>query len=178
MSDFHPAGYSEPVHKKDRKAQYKWLAIGAISLAAILFRVYVPRFFSFLSFLQMPLLLTVYFALMRRSPVAGLLFGAAIGLAEDALSANPLGMYGIVKTLTGYLASAAGLRVDVERALVRGALALFFYLFHQALYWMMARTLLVQPVAFAPQVELVVAALNAAVAVPLFRLLDKLKISE
>jgi rod shape-determining protein MreD len=178
MSDFDSGVYSEPIRKKDRKAQYRWLAIAAISLAAILFRVYVPRFFSFLSYLQMPLLVTVYFALMRRSPIAGLLFGAAIGLAEDALSANPLGMYGIVKTLAGYLAAAASLRVDVERTLMRGALALFFYLFHQALYWALARTLLEQPAAFVPQVELVLAALNAAVAVPLFHLLDKLKVSD
>jgi rod shape-determining protein MreD len=178
MSDFEPGGYSAPVRKKDRRAQYKWLAIAGISLAAILFRVYVPRFFGFLSYLQMPLLVTVYFSLMRRSPIGGVLFGAAIGLAEDSLSANPLGMYGIVKTLVGYLVATVSLRVDVERALVRGALALVFYIFHQGLYWMLARALPGQPASFAPQVELVLAALNAAVAVPLYHLLDKLKVSE
>lgn len=179
MTDFEASAFSDsPRKKKDRRAQYKWLTIIGISLAAILFRVYVPRFFAFLSYLQLPLLVTVYFALMRRSPVAGVLFGAGIGLAEDSLSANPLGMYGIVKTLVGYFAATVSQRFDVERGLVRGVLALFFYIFHQFFYWVLARALLGQPASFVPPVELVLAVLNAAVAVPLYHLLDKLKVSE
>lgn len=173
-SDFH-TGFQDPSRKKHR---YKWLAIAGISLLAILFRVYVPRFFDYLSYLQLPLLVTVYFALMKRSPVAGVLFGAAIGLVEDSLSANPLGMYGIVKTLVGYFAASVSQRFDVERGLVRGVLALFFYLFHQFFYWVLARALLGQPAAFVPQTELVLAVLNAAVAIPFYHLLDKLKVSE
>ena len=46
--------------------------------------------------------MTVYYALMKRNPVPGLFFGAIIGLAQDSLSNQPLGMFGIVKTLVGY----------------------------------------------------------------------------
>ena len=80
-----------------------------VPLAAILFQVYVPLFFQFLAYLELPLLVTVYFALMRRSPIGGLLVGALVGLAQDSLSKNPLGMFGITKTLVGYFAASVGL---------------------------------------------------------------------
>jgi hypothetical protein len=47
--------------------------------------------------------------------------------------------------------------------------------FHQFLLWMLKRALLAQTVAFAWQQDLVFGLLNAAVAVPLYLLLDKLK---
>jgi len=68
----------------------------------------VPLFFQFLGFLELPLLVVVYFALMRRNQVSGLLIGAIVGLAQDSLSKNPLGMFGIVNTLVGYFASSIG----------------------------------------------------------------------
>src|ERR1019366_6626344 len=79
----------------------KWVFL-AVPLAAILFQVYVPMFFPVLSFLEMPLLVVVYFAIMRRSQISGLTVGALVGLAQDSLSKNPLGMFGIVNTLLGY----------------------------------------------------------------------------
>ena len=60
--------------------------------------------------------MVVYFSLMRRSPVAGVLFGAGIGLAQDSLSHNPLGMFGIVKTLVGYFAASMSQRFDVAKS--------------------------------------------------------------
>ena len=74
---------------------------------------------------------------MRRSPVAGLIVGALVGLAQDSLSKNPLGMFGIVKTLVGYFAASVGLRFDVEHPLDPVLLAFFFYFFHQFFYWVM-----------------------------------------
>ncbi len=68
----------------------------------------------YLSYLELPLLVTVYFSLMRRSPIAGVLFGAGIGLAQDSLSRSYFGMFGIVKTLVGYFAASVSQRFDVE----------------------------------------------------------------
>src|SRR3954471_16612280 len=91
-----------------------WVLL-VVPVAAIAFRVYVPLFFQWLAFVEMPLLVVVYFALMRRSPVSGLLMGAVIGLAQDSLSVKtPLGMNGIVNTLVGYFAASVGLRLDVD----------------------------------------------------------------
>jgi len=153
-----------------------WVMV-LVPLAAILFQVYVPMFFEFLKFLEMPLLVVIYFAVMRRSQISGLAIGALVGLAQDSLSQKtPLGMYGIVKTLVGYFAASVGVRLDVDHALLRLVLAYFFYVFHQFFYWVMARALLgQQQLVFEWGKTLSVAALNAVVAVALFRLLDRLR---
>ena len=118
-----------------------WVTI-LIPLLAILFQIYVPLFFRFLGFLEMPLLVVVYLGLMRRNPVSGLLMGAAVGLAQDSWSKDPLGMYGITKTLVGYFAASIGMKLDVDNVLVRFLLAFFFYVFHRAFYWVMEHALL------------------------------------
>jgi rod shape-determining protein MreD len=152
-----------------------WVFPAAVALAAILFQVYVPRFVTDLAYLEVPLLVVVYFALSRRSPVTGLLYGAAVGLAQDSLSHHPLGMYGIVKTLVGYFTAFVSQRFDVRHAGVRAALAFFFYFFHEFFYWVLARALLGQALDFDPVRTLILSLLNAAVAVPLFRILDRLR---
>jgi rod shape-determining protein MreD len=86
-------------------------------------------------------------------------------------------MFGIVKTLVGYFAASVSLRFDVENPLVRLILAFFFYVFHQFFYWVLARALLAQQVDFDPQQTLIVGLLNSAVALPLFHILDKLRLS-
>ena len=63
---------------------------------------------------------------------------------QDSLSKNPLGMFGIVKTLVGYFAASVGMRFDVDHTFVRLLLAFFFYLFHQFFYWVLASALLGQ----------------------------------
>ena len=170
-------GFSDPP-RKSRASKFKWVSIVGIPLAAILFQVYVPRFFTTLAYLEMPLLVTVYFSLMRRSPPSGVLFGMCIGLAQDSLSNQPLGMFGIVKTLVGYFAASVGQRFEANSAVLRLVLAFFFFFFHQFFYWVLARALLGQAVSFEPLQTLVLAVLNAAVAVPLFHILDKLRVTE
>ena len=146
-----------------------------VPLAAILFQVYVPPFFQFLGFLELPLLVVVYFALMRRNQVSGLLIGALVGLAQDSLSKNPLGMFGIVNTLVGYFASSIGVRLDVDNTVMRLVLMFFFFVFHQFFYWVLARALLAQQLAFEPQKTLMLGLLNALVGVSLYYFLDKLR---
>src|SRR6202790_265597 len=126
-----------------------WLIV--IPLIAILFQVYVPRFLSFLSYLELPLLITVHFALGRRGPISSVFYGMAIGLAQDSLSHQPIGMFGIVKTLVGYFASSVSQRFDVQNPIVTFILSFFFYFFHQFFYWVLARALLGEAMIFARQ---------------------------
>ena len=170
--------FSEAPHLNKGVSKFNIAAMIAIPLAAILFQVYVPRFVERLSYLELPLLVTVYFSLMRRSPVAGVLYGASIGLAQDSLSHNPLGMFGIVKTLVGYFAASMSQRFDVQNPWVRMVLSFFFFFFHQFFYWVLVRALLGEALEFDLQTTLVVAALNAVVALPLYHILDKLKVME
>jgi rod shape-determining protein MreD len=151
-----------------------WVMV-VVPLAALLFQVYVPLFFQFLGFLEMPLLVVVYFAIMRRTQISGLMIGALVGLAQDSLSKNPLGMFGIDKTLVGYFAASVGMRFDVDHGLIRLLLCFLFYVFHQFFYWVMARALLSQQVVLDLPHIAILGALNAVVGVALFAFLDKLR---
>lgn len=163
------------IPRRSKVARFRPAVIVVIALVAILFQIYVPRFLQYLAYLELPLLVTVYFSLMKRQEIPGVLFGASIGLVQDSLSHQPMGMFGIVKTLVGYFSASASLRFDVENQWMRFILCFFFYLFHQFFYWVLVRALLDQPGDFDPRKELVLAFLNGTVAVPLFQLLDKLK---
>ena len=159
--------------------RFQVVALVLITMIAIIGKFYLPRLIPHTEWVELPLLLTVYFGLMRRSQIAALFFGAFVGLAEDSLSpANiPIGMYGITKTLVGYFAASVSQRFNVETSLMRLVLCFFFYFFHAFLYWAMRRALLGQIVPFNPQDTLVHGVLNAAVALPLFAILDRLKLS-
>lgn len=172
--------YSDDSHillsrRQGEVSRFRFWVMLAVPLAAILFQVYVPLFFQFLGFLEMPLLVVVYFALMRRNQVQGLMIGALVGLAQDSLSKNPLGMFGIAKTLVGYFAASIGVRFDVDNTLLRAFLAFFFFVFHQFFYWIIARTLLAQQLTLEVRRTLVLGLLNAVVAVFLFHFLDKFR---
>lgn len=152
------------------------VALVLVPLAAILYQVYVSKFFAILAYLDLPLLVTVYFSIMQRSPVAGLFTGAAIGLMQDSLSHQPLGILGIVKTLVGYFAASASLRFDISNPAVRMILGFFFFVFHHFLYWILAQALLGQEASFAAGRVLLFGVINAAVAIPFFALLDRLRV--
>jgi rod shape-determining protein MreD len=162
--------------RKTKVPRFRLVAYLLIPLLAILFQVYVPRFIEYLSYLELPLLVTVYFAIMRRQPVTGALIGSAIGLVQDSLAPqHPLGMFGIVKTLVGYFAASISQRFDVENSALRFILSFFFFLFHQFFFWVMASGLLGQHREFQLPQTIIFAFLNAVVAVPLFLILDRLK---
>ncbi len=163
--------------RKGKPGRLGAVSLILIPLAAILFEVYVPRFVQALSYLELPLLITLHFALSGRRLIASALYGAAIGLAQDSLSHQPIGLYGIVKTLVGYFSASVSMRLDVENPMMTFLLALFFYVFHQFLYWVLVRALLGQMAPFDPRQTLIFGLLNAAVGVPLFKLLDKLKVT-
>lgn len=176
MSEFRelvPAGRRRRLQRK-----YRPWALLAVPLAAILFQVYVPRFVLVLANLDLPLLATVYFAVMRRNPVGGLLTGASIGLVQDSLSNLPLGVFGMVKTLVGFLAASISIRFDMDRAPVRVALGTVFFYFHHVAYWAVGRALLGQAGELTLVRPAIVGLLNGLVAAPLFGLFDRLRRSD
>lgn len=160
--------------RKKKTAPVQPIALILIPLAAILFQSYVPHLFPLLAFLDLPLLVTLHFGL-RRGPLPAVFYGCAVGLLDDTLSGRPLGMYGIVYTLVGYFAASVSQRFDVEHPAISGLLTFFFYVFHRFFYWVIARALIGELIAFDPQQAFIFAALNGLVAVPLFHMLDKLK---
>ena len=115
-----------------------------VPLLALIVQAYVPKHFpGFAVYVDLPLLVTIFFAMARRSPIAGLFTGAFIGLAQDMLMAgtHPIGIYGIAKTVVGYGASSLGVKLDVENAGARLLVTIGFYLVHSAVYFTVARGL-------------------------------------
>lgn len=175
MNEFSERLLSDAPRKKGSRLRPLGLII--VPLIAILFQVYVPQFIQGLAYLELPLLVTVHFALSGRSPIQSVFYGAVIGLAQDSLSHQPIGLFGIVKTLVGYFAASVSVRFDVENPVITFVLSIFFFFFHQFFYWVLARALLGQAMAFNLQQTVLFGLLNAAVALPLFRLLDKMKVA-
>jgi rod shape-determining protein MreD len=138
-------------------------------------QAFVPKYFHSLAILDLPLLVTIYFALSRRNPSSGLLLGTAIGLLQDSLSGVPLGFYGIAKTIIGFLASSIGARLDTEHPAARFALTVFFFGLQQGILVLERRILLAQPEVWFTTHLAVAALINAVVGVLLFTLLDRLR---
>lgn len=164
-----------PRKSKVQRLRLIWLLL--IPLFAILFQAYFARFFHWLSYLDLPLLITVHFALSIRRPIPALAYGAVIGMIQDSLSNQPIGIFGIVKTLTGYFAASVSQRFDVENPVVTFILTFVFYFFHEFLHWVEVRALIGEAQGFDPQKVLLYGLLNAVVSVPLYLVLDKLKVT-
>jgi len=163
-----------------RRARYPIWVFFVVPLAALLIQIYLPLFqtLRFIAKIDLPLLVTIYFALMRRSQIRGLTIGLILGVAQDSFSRFYIGMYGLCKTMVGYFSASVGLQFDVEHPFVRMLLCLVFYLFHQFLYWVLQRAVLDQAVAFDLLGEVFLAVMHALIGVALFHFLDKLRIPE
>lgn len=152
-------------------------AIFAASALALLLQAFLPVYFPKAATLDLPLLITVYFGLSRRNPSTGLLLGMVIGILQDSLSGPtvPLGLYGIAKTIIGYLASSIGARLDTEHPAARFALTAVFFVVHQGLVTLTQRILLSQPEPWFTGHLWIAALINALIATFLFLLLDRLR---
>ena len=147
-----------------------------VPLTAIFLQAFLPLHLHFFSIFDLPLLVVFFFAVARRSQVAGLLTGAAIGVLQDALTHHPIGVYGIAKTVVGYGASSIGVKLDVENLGARMLVTLIFYVVHEFVYFLVARGLVGLTLEWSWPHELGSAVANAIVAAILFTLLDRLKL--
>ncbi len=155
--------------------RYPLLVYTLVPLTALVLQAWLPRVVGRYDWFDLPLVITIYFALGRRSPIQGTLMGAAMGLFEDALSHNAIGINGIAKTVVGFLAASVGIRIDVENTTVRILLTLGLSLFSSALYLFVNRFLLDLATEWSWLTELLRAVGNSLIAVVLFPVLDRLQ---
>lgn len=147
-----------------------------IPLVAVFLQAFVPLRLRFFSIFDLPLLVVIFFAVARRSQVAGMLTGAAIGILQDALTPSlPLGVYGIANTVVGYGASSLGVKIDVENSGSRFLMILFFYVVHEIVYFTVARGLVGLTLQWSWPHELGSAFANAVLGIAMFALLDRFK---
>jgi rod shape-determining protein MreD len=154
---------------------YGGVVPAAVVLALVL-QAFFPVHAGWVHYLELPLLVTLYFALSKRNPSSGLMLGMVIGLLQDSLSRTPLGLYGIAKTLVGFVGSSIGARLDVEHPIARFILTIGFYLFHHSVFALTSRLLLAQQgEAYLSLPILIASVVNACIAMGLFPLLDRFR---
>jgi rod shape-determining protein MreD len=146
-----------------------------IPLLSLVVQAFVPARVHAFAVFDLPLLVTIFFAVTRRSQLAGLVTGALIGLVQDALTHQAIGLFGIAKTVVGYGASSLGVKIDVENPGTRLLLTAGFYLVHQAAYFLVARNILGASIEWLWAHSLLAALLNGLAAIALFAVLDHFK---
>lgn len=134
-----------------------------------LISLHFPRF----DYVDLPLLVTIYFGITWRHPAGGAIFGAGIGILQDAVTQHPLGVFGIGKSIVGYLAASIGIRIDTESFFTRLLLLPVFTLLQSAIVWGLERRVIEQPYAWMWLHECIRAAVTAVVGMLLFALLDR-----
>lgn len=145
-----------------------------VPLFALVVQAYLPLYFPYASLLDLPLLVVIYFALTRRSPIAGILAGALIGIAQDSLSRDPIGLFAITNTVIGYASSSVSGRMDSENPGVR-LLTVFLLCYLYALCVYVFSFALGDTIELAPGRTLVAALVNSVIGVLLFSVLDRFR---
>lgn len=155
--------------------QFSWPTSIGIPLLAIFLQVFVSKWLGFINIFDLPLLVTIFFAVSRRRPIPGLLTGAAIGTLQDAFAGSFIGLNGIANTMIGYLASSLGVRIDVDNPGSRFLMTIGFCLMHRVLYMVINRGLVGVNEPWYWGHTMVSALANGLIAVVLFAGLDRLK---
>jgi rod shape-determining protein MreD len=158
--------------------RYPLLLYVLVPLAALVLQAWLPRVLGPYAWFDLPLVVTVYFALGRRSPIQGTIMGAAMGLFEDALSQHAIGVNGVAKTVVGFVAASVGVRIDVENHTIRLILNFLLSLLSSAIFVFTYRVLLGLDLEWQWFTELFRAIGNSLFAMVLFPLLDRLQIRE
>ena len=158
--------------------RYPMLAYALVPLAALVLQAWLPRVLGRFAWFDLPLVVTVYFALDRRSPIQGTIMGAVMGLFEDALTHHAIGVNGVAKTVAGFLAASIGVRVDVENNTIRLVMNFLLSLLSSCLVVFVSRFLLGLDYEWQWYTALFAALGNSLIALVLFPLLDRLQIRD
>jgi rod shape-determining protein MreD len=153
---------------------YALVPLAALVLQAWLPRLVTPRFAWF----DLPLVVTIYFSLSRRSPAQGAVMGCVLGIFEDALTHRAIGVNGVAKTVAGYLAASVGVRIDVENFTIRLLITFVLSMVSSVLYLFVYQAVLGLTIDWNWLFELMKAAGNSTIAIVLFPTLDHFKIRD
>jgi rod shape-determining protein MreD len=146
-----------------------------IPVLAMFLQVWLPHKIRFMGIFDLPLLVTIFFAVARRRQIPGMLIGGLMGTFQDAFTNHPIGVFGISKTIIGFFASSIGVKLDVENPGSRFLMTFGFYFLHQIIYVVIDRGLVGVSEPWAWAHTLLGAFANGLLAVVLFAGLDRFK---
>jgi rod shape-determining protein MreD len=149
-----------------------------VPLVALVLQAWLPRMLGRFSYMDLPVLVTIYFALNRRSPIHGSVLGALLGMAQDGLTQGAIGIHGIASTVCGFLAASIGIRIVVENNIIRMFLNFVFTLMAGAIVLFVTRILLGLHMQVNWLDEVLRAVGNAVIGLVLFPLLDRTQLGD
>ncbi|HUN84155.1 MAG TPA: rod shape-determining protein MreD [Terracidiphilus sp.] len=158
--------------------RYPVLVYALVPIASLVLQAWLPRVMGRYAWFDLPLVVTVYFALGRRSPIQGTIMGMTLGVFEDALTDHAIGVHGISKMVVGFLAASVGVRIDVESQTIRLALIFMLSLLSSAIYIFIYRFLLGLPLDVVWLTELFKAIGNSIIGLLAFPFLDRFQIRD
>jgi rod shape-determining protein MreD len=144
-------------------------------LLALLLQTFLPLKIPLAGLMDFPLLVTVYFTLVRQNKIFGIALGTGLGLTQDALSHGYVGMFGMAKALVGYLAAFAAIRFNVESLFARSVVTASLILLHNLCMAGLQHALLDSPPAFNALGLASAVLVNVALSLIVFPVLDRFR---
>ncbi len=144
-------------------------------LVALLLQTFLPLKLPLARLMDFPLLMVIYFALMRRDKLFGIALGTGVGLLQDTLSHGYIGIFGIAKAIVGYLAASASTRFELESVVARTVLTGVFVLVHSLCLAALQHALLETPPPFQPIATASAVLVNVALGLVIFQFLDRFR---
>jgi rod shape-determining protein MreD len=148
------------------------LSIAFLVLALVLQTTMAQMVVRGTAALDFVLVVVVYIGLTL-GPTTGLLAGAMAGLAQDALSSGIIGIGGLAKTVVGYLTGIVGTQFIVARPLPRFVVFLAATVLHAGIFMGTYELLGVRRFGFPYGGVLSQGAVNAAVGVVVFQVIER-----
>ncbi len=144
-------------------------------LLGILLQMLLPLKVPLARLMDFPLLITIYFALIRRDKVYGIVLGTVLGLLQDALSHGFIGINGITKAIVGYLVASASTRFELESLPARALLTGVFVMVNNLCLVALQRVLLETPPSFQFLALASTLLVNVALGLILYQILDRFR---
>ena len=160
-----------------RAGVYEFAPVIFWSLLLVTFGVQglLPVRFPFGHFFDLPLLFLIYFSGNRRNKVMGIFWGAGIGLVQDALSDNFLGVFGMAKSVVGYMSATIAIQFNMDQLLPRVIATGLLVCVHRFVLWILEQTLLGDPGRVVALDFLNSIMVNTALSTVLYPIMDRLR---
>jgi len=166
-----PGPAQRPIEAFRMRPAVLWVTV----FVALLLQTFLPLKVSLARLFDFPLLVTIYFAVVRRNKVFAIGLGTGLGLLQDALSNGYIGIFGMAKALIGYLAASASVKFELDDVVARLALTALLVPVHSLVLLALQRALLEVPPPFQPLEMASGVLVNVGLGLVLFQVLDRFR---
>lgn len=151
------------------------MALAAAVFAAVLAQTFLPLRLPLARYFDFPLVVTLYFALLRRNKTFAIGLGTFVGLLQDAFGSGLIGMHGMAKAFVAYAAATAGVKFEMDRLLARFLLMVVLVPAHAVFLAGLRQVLFESPPPFTISDLVTGLLVNVGLGLLLFPLLDRFR---